>query len=193
VKPAKPIKFAVAAIVLIGAAAGACLWFTYPKMPPVRDVDSAMNFMGTDDFNRLTESQRLKYAMLTLDRIKQMPYDDLLKFLGRHDDQRVRMMSNLRKVPGHEQFGAELFAMFLDRFWDQNPGKRTATLMAIAMVQQSEFGKHPERYGLPSADQIKHEMNKFVTNQPLKTQAQCSQFMLELKRQREFMGLKDPF
>jgi hypothetical protein len=187
------INFAVACIVLAGVAIGTYQWITYDRMPPVRDVDSAMRFMSTDDFNRYNERQRLKYAMDTIDKMRQMPYDDLLGQLGRHDEQRTRMMNNLRKVPGHERFGAEMFALFLDRFWDQNPGKRTATLMMIAMIQQGEFGKHPERYGLPSADQIKHEMNKFVTRQPVKTQAQCAQFMVELKRQREFMGLKDPF
>lgn len=187
------ISWSGVSLAIIGIACGTYWWLTRPKMPGVRDVDSAMQFMSTDDFNRYSESQRMKYAMDTIDKMRQMPYDELLRQLGRHDDQRTRMMTNLRKVNGHERFGAEMFALFLDRFWEQNPGKRTATLMSIALIQQGEFGKHPERYGLPTADQIKHEMDKFVTRQPLKTQAQCSQFMVELKRQREFMGLKDPF
>jgi hypothetical protein len=187
------MKIGGVALLLAGIGIGAFLWMKRPKMPPVTDAASGIRFMASDDFNKLSESQRLKYAMEVIDRMRALGYDEYLHLILAPDEQQMRLAANLRKVPGHEQFTSALFAMFLDRFWDQNPGKRSATLMLVALAQQGQFGKHPERYGLPSADQIKNEMNKFVTRQPLKTQAQCAQFMVELKRQREFMGLKDPF
>jgi hypothetical protein len=192
-KKARWFKVGAVALLLVGIGVGAFWWMKRPKMPPVSDAASGMKFMASDDFNKLTESQRLAYAMQVVDRMRGLPYDEYLHLMLRPDDLRMRLAENMRRVPGHEKFGSALFALFLDRFWEQNPGKRTGTLMIIALAQQGQFGKHPERYGLPSADEIKTEMNKFVTRQPVKTQAQCAQFMVELKRQREFMGLKEPF
>jgi hypothetical protein len=184
----------VSVLVLTVAGAVAAYWYTrQAPLPAMKDVHAGMDFMASDAYTRMSDQQRLGYAMKVVDGLRSLSYDEYLAVISRHDERQMRMYQNLRATPGHDKVSAAIFALFLDRFWEQNPGKRAATLTAIALIQQSEFGKHPERYGLPTHQQIKSEMNKFVTNQPVRTQAQCAQFMVELKRQREMMGLKDPF
>ena len=183
---------ACAALVVAGAVF-AYLALRDRPLPHIPNADAGIRFLASDDFNRLSERDRVRYAMAVVDLLRHMPYDDYLRLLTRSDDERTRMMNNLARTPGHEQVGSALFALFLDRFWDQDPAKRTATLIAIALIQQGDIGRHPERYGLPTHDQIRGEMTKFVSRQSVETQAKCAEFLVQLKRQREMLRLKDPF
>ena len=44
--------------------------------------------------------------------------------------------------------------------------------------------RHPERFGLPSADRFKNDMGRFFSHQPPRVQAQMGQFLIDLKKQR---------
>ena len=170
-------------------------WATYPSAPDVAtvDLDTAVNFMGTDDFNRLLERHRLRYAMAVVDRLSQSSFYDLSMMMMRWNDRRAKIAKNLRDIEGHDQLGSKVLAIFLEKFYAQSPAERKAALIFLAAAQQGQIAQHPQAFALPTSDQFKQDMSRFLTRQPPRTQAMFGQFLLDLKKQRDAMGLKDPF
>src|SRR5687768_17415317 len=183
----------VAFVVLAGW--GVYRWATYPSAPDVAtaDLDTAINFMGSDDFNRLLERHRLRYAMAVVDRLSQSSFYDLSLMMMRWNERRSKIARNLRDIEGHDQLGSKVFAIFLEKFYAQSAAERTAALIVIAAAQQGQIMKHPGAFALPSIDEFKVDMGRFLSRQPPKVQAMCGQFLIDLKKQRDAMGLKDPF
>ena len=170
-------------------------WWTYPAAPDVAtaDLDTAINFMGSDEFNRLLERHRLRYAMAVVDRLSNSSFGELSLMMMRWNERRAKIARNLRDIEGSDQLGSKLFAVFLEKFYAQSPAERKAALIFIAAAQQGQINQHPAAFALPSIDEFKVDMGRFLSRQPPKVQAMCGQFLIDLKKQRDAMGLKDPF
>ena len=178
--------------------AGAVAWVRYPKPPDIRkmSIDEALSFMAGDGFKQLRTSQRKAFAIATAEKMgAQSSFGDILWMMSRPDPKRQQRFANLRGLPpaDREDVGAAYMRVFLDRFYVEPALKRKIYLTTFAGLQQSEIAKHPEQFGLPSADQFRNDLGRFVSHQPPKVQAQMGQFLIDLKKQRGAMGLKDPF
>ena len=183
-------------VAFVGLSAwGIYRWATYPNVPDLAtvDLDTAINFLGSDDFNRMLERHRLRYAMAVVDRLSQSSFGELSMMMMRWNERRAKIARNLRDIEGSDQLGSKLFAVFLDKFYAQSPAQQKAALFVIAAAQQGQINQHPAAFALPSIDEFKHDMGRFLSRQPPKVQAMCGQFLIDLKKQRDVMGLKDPF
>src|SRR5688572_1840124 len=197
-RPSSRGRALVAALVVAFVALagwGVYRWATYPVAPDVAsvDLDTAINFMGSDDFNRLLERHRLRYAMAVVDRLSQSSFYDLSMMMMRWNDRRAKIARNLRDIEGHDQLGSKVLAVFLEKFYEQSPAERRAALIFLAAAQQGQIAQHPQAFALPTTEEFKQDMGRFIARQPPRTQAMFGQFVLDLKKQRDSMGLKDPF
>lgn len=185
----------LAAILVTLLAWGVHRWWTYPQAPDVAavDVNTAIDFMGTDAFNRMLERHRLAYALSVVDRLDQLSLTELMALMMRREANRAEIARNLRQIEGHEQIGARMFAMFLEKYYALKGAERQAALVAIALAQQGQIMQNPEQFGLPTAEQFRRDMTRFMSRQPPRVQAMCGQFLIDLKHQRDRMGLPDPF
>src|SRR5688572_9102843 len=98
-----------AVVSLVVAFVGLCgwtvyRWATYPTAPDVAtvDLDTAINFMGSDDFNRLLERHRLRYAMAVVDRLSQSSFGELSLMMMRWNERRAKIAKNLRDIDGSD-------------------------------------------------------------------------------------------
>src|ERR671916_73812 len=65
----------------LGAGAwGVVWWARYPSVPKVEKVElaEAIDFIGSDDFNRLTESHRKRYTMSVIEKLRDKPFKALV-------------------------------------------------------------------------------------------------------------------
>ena len=198
------ISLAVLAILLIGGATwGTREWIRYPKKPDISKVkvEDAIAFIGTDDFNRLYERDRKRYAMAAANRLREKSFAELVDMMvnpANSTDDRRRIAENLRKLPGNEEVTSVMMSIFLDKFYQQNETQRNVHLMMMVKLGQSA-GNRPEaarrmrEQGLPSLERFQKDFAKFLEKQPPRVQAQVAQFMMDLRRQREIMGVAEPF
>jgi hypothetical protein len=174
---------------------GVWRWATYPQPPDVAtaDLDAMFDFIGSDEFNRMFEQHRLDYMSAVVDRLGQASFKDYLALMMRGSDQRAQITANVRSVKGYDQLGSKLFALFLEKYYAQSPAERKATLILLAYAQETYIARSPEEFDLPSIEEFKRDASRFMSRQPPRVQAMCSQFLLDLKAQRDALGLKDPF
>lgn len=170
-------------------------WMTYPDVPDVRSaqLDQVIGFMGTDDFNRMIERHRIEYALGVVDRLRGKSFEEILLLMMKQDPRRQHIAANMRATPGNEKVTSAMLGMFFDKFYELSGPKKTLYLTTIALAQQGEIGKHPERFGLPPPNQFQGDLKGFMSRQPVRVQAQMGQFLIDLKKHRERMGLKEPF
>lgn len=198
----KVVRIAIiaAGVVLVAAAAyGAWLWATYPSVPDVMTAElrEAIFFIGSDDFPKMFESHKKRYVNGIVQRLRQMPLHEMVGMMmqGRGGDMdRMRKVGqNWRSVRDREELEGNFLAMFLDKFYEQPEDERTTMLKMFINMQPEEARRQQERMGLPSIEQLKNGMARFMSRQPPKVQAKMSQLMLDMRRTRESMGLKDPW
>src|SRR5687767_12814527 len=96
------IKFRQVRIVLLAVCVGAAIWagvwwVRYPNVPNVKTVspDEAMAFIGTDDFNRMTERHRMRYALAATERLREKPFEELVAMMLKADPSRKQIQENL--------------------------------------------------------------------------------------------------
>jgi hypothetical protein len=175
----------------------ACAWHRYPKVPDVSaaNVNDALAFVAGDDFNRMFQWHRRRFALATVDKLRQRSFDELVWMLldPGNKEQRTRIARNIRMLSDHEDIHNKVLAIFLDKFYELPKFKQTTYLTTFALAQRVEMARHPQDFGLPDSDQFKQDMARFISKQPPRVQAQFGQFLLDLKRHRQFLGLKDPF
>ena len=176
-------------------AIGVLMWIRYPRPPDIRklSIDQVLAYMASDDFNNLRASQRRAFAIASAEKMRQKSFGEILWMMARPDPQREKRFANLRKIPDREEIGAAYIRVFLESFYREPPVKQKVYLGSFAVLQQTEIAHHPERFGLPSADRFKNDMGRFFSHQPPRVQAQMGQFLIDLKKQRTAMGMKDPF
>jgi len=186
---APPLALALA----IGLGWGIWRWATYPKAPDPRssDFQTMYNFVAGKEFDRMFESDRRDYVLAMVQRLGEKPFEELVAMMMQRDPSRREVSEKIRKLPGHEQIEGAFLGVFLDKFYEMPQAKRTVYLMTFATLQNSRLADHPERLGLPSADRFKRDMTRFISRQSPKIQAKTGQFLIDLRRQRETLGLPE--
>lgn len=168
---------------------------TYPATPDLATADdrALRAFMASDEFNRLTEADRERVALAYVGRLRGKSFDQLFKLMLAPDPTRKQMAANIRKMSGREKIGSAFLAMFLDKFDALAGAQRAAVLTAMAFAQQGAIATRAEAFGLPSPDKFKRDLGRFLAHQPPRVQGQTGQMLIELKQQRQALGLPDPF
>ena len=201
----------VLAISLLATGAwGVHRWATYPDVPDVAtaDLNESIAFMGTDEFNRLFARHRKAYALAIVNELEKKSFEDLVRLMMDRNGRRLGgAVRNFRDIPGREEIEDAFGRLFLNKFYEMPKLKRDMYLAMFAgferMARQRErqggqsaqtaAGTQPDRPrrrgGLPTPDRFKAEWSKFVTRQPPRVQAQTGQFLMDLRKQREMMGM----
>lgn len=198
-KRSRKVIFASFGVCVAAAAVWALVWWMrYPKVPDPATVElkQAMVFLTTEDFLRLTAADRKRYVKTVAARHNDVPLKDLVArmFDPQQRELNRAIANNLRKVPEDEQLGAPFLELFLDKFYQLTPYERQQYLTTIALGQQAQFGKEGDSRmaSLRDPDRFQTEMGRFMSRTTPQLQAKMGQFMLDLKRTRNIMGLKDP-
>jgi hypothetical protein len=180
----------------LGGAWGAWVSYRYPTVPDLVRVDlkDAFVFMGTDDFQRMFESHRRRYALALADRLRDKSLEELL--IMTHDprdlEARRRIVASIRHLPNSEEFSFKAMGIIADKLYQQPEIKRKVYLTVIALALEGEIGRHPDQYMLIDPTNFQGNMARFVSSQSPRTQAQFGQFLHDIERQRETLGLKEP-
>jgi hypothetical protein len=185
----------LAVLILVAGGWGIWRWVTYPEAPDIAtaELETSIAFVASDDFNRMFERHRRRFIEAMIARLGEESFPELLALVMQQDENRRDLMRNLRRIEGHEDLAARFYGMFLDRFYDQPKTIRDAYLSMLIVAQQQGLGERTRELGLPSEDDLKRSMTEFVTRQPPRVQAQTTQFLLDLRRQREALGYPDPW
>jgi hypothetical protein len=178
-----------------GGGWGAWRWWKYPKAPDVKtaSLEDCLHFMSTDEFNRMFESDRKRFALASMEKMRERSFGQLLMLIAKPDPDFPNRSRNLRQLEDRGEVVAVAARVFLDKFFDEPPEKQKIYLASFALLQQGEIAQHPERFGLPPPDQFKQDFGGFLAHQPPRVQGQMGQFLRSLKQQRQAMGLKEPF
>jgi hypothetical protein len=194
----KPLRVATRVLLIalaVVACWGAWRWATYPSYPDAAavPVEESIAFMGTDGFNRMFEWHRRRYALAVAEKMRENSFADILRMILERDPQREQAGRNVRALESRREIGDAFMRVFLDKFFEEPAMKQKAYLTVFAYLQQTEIAKDPERVGLPSADEFKQGMARFISRQPPRVQGQMGQFLIDLRRQREILGLPEPY
>ena len=194
-RPTKIILWIISCAAAVLLAWGIYFYAHYPKVPDLTKVDpiTGIKFIATDDFKRLTLSHQQRYAQAALSRLSELEFKDLMMLMMQHNGYMGDVFKNVRSLPEGEKIGGTVLRVFLNDFYRLNKTQRNVALTAVALAQQGEMGQHPERFGLPTADRFKGDMAKFLSNQPPHVQGQMGEFMMDLRNQRDALGLQQPF
>jgi hypothetical protein len=187
------LRKALMAAVVIGLAWLAWWWIRYPHVPNVKNTSLAdcSAFMGSDDFNRMTHRDRTRFALATIDKLRDKSFADLVAMGIKRDASRNSAAMNVKQLTKAEQerIGSAFLDLFLTKFYQQDAAKRTAYLFGMVMMQKSgAAAATAQKFGLPSAAAFKNSLSSFVTNQPPNTQAELGQFMLDLSKEQRLLG-----
>jgi len=210
----RPIRFALlslAVLVLAAAAWGAVWWARYPKAPDVTKADpkEAMAFLGTDDFNRLTESHRKRYVLAIAERMREKDFPDLIAMMtsAATDPSARKAAENVNKLKDREEGGGAFMRVFLDKFFELPKDQRDQYLLMWALAEKlgrrpdgspatrpttGPAGDRPKRdpNRIPSPEQMEKGMANFLGHQPPRTAAQMSELMNEMRKKREGLGIR---
>ena len=206
----------VLSVVCLGALAagvwGVVWWVRYPKAPDVAKVEltQALDFMGSDDFNRLSEAHRKRYAMQVIEKLREKPFKDLLALaMGSAGNPRRRKaaenVNRLSSRDDKEALGAAALRVFLDKFYELSKNERENYLTLWALAEKAGGMGGGRRAGgttrpttrpeprFPTAEEVEKGWSRFISHQPPKTAAQMGQLMNDMRRKREALGVKSPW
>ena len=201
----------LAVLLLAAAAWGAVWWARYPRTPDVSKADpqEAMAFLGTDDFNRLTESHRKRYVLAVTERMREKSFPDLIAMMtaAATDPSARKAAENVNKLKDREEIGGAFMRVFLDKFFELPKDQRDQYLLMWALAEKlgrrpdggpatrpttGPAGDRPKRdpNRIPSPEQMEKGMANFLANQPPRTAAQMSELMNEMRKKREGLGIR---
>lgn len=125
-------------VILIGVVWAAIAWARYPKTPNVKSVDvrEAIAFIGTDDFNKLTESHRRKYCLAIADRLKEKTFPELLELAIAPGGDRRAMQRNIEKLKDKDEIGGAFMRVGLDKFFELSKEQRDSYFFMWAMAEK---------------------------------------------------------
>jgi hypothetical protein len=138
----RPIRLALLALtvpVLAAAVWGAVWWARYPKAPDVTKADpkDAIAFLGTEDFNRLTESHRKRYVLAVAERMREKSFPDLIAMMtaAATDPSARKAAENVNKLKDREEVGGAFMRVFLDKFFELSKDQRDQYLLMWALAE----------------------------------------------------------
>lgn len=180
------------------AAAAAVLFVTRDRTPDPPDVTAislrdAMQFEASADYDKMSAAKRSAFSEGVRRKLDALPFEEMLRTAldpANMDMQRKRL-ANLRKLPNYAELHSRYVADFLQKFYKLPPLKRKVYLSALALYQEAEFRLDPSRYKLPDPGEFQADAFKLFAKQPAATKAHAMQFMIDLRQQRQKLGLKD--
>jgi hypothetical protein len=202
-------------IVCLGALAagvwGVVWWARYPRVPDVGKVEltEAIDFIGSDDFNRMTESHRKRYTMAAIEKLREKQFKDLIALaMGSAGNPRRRKaaenVNRLSSQGDKEELGAAALRVFLDKFYELPKNERESYLTLWALAEKAGGMGGRRRAGatqpttrpeqrFPTAEDVEQGWSRFISHQPPRTTAQMGQLMNDMRRKREALGVKSPW
>ena len=191
----------VAGCVFAAALAGSLatwLFVTRDRTPDPPDVNAislrdAMRFEASAEYEKMSTAKRMAFSEGVFQRIKALPFEELLRTAldpANMDVQRGRL-ANVQKLPNYAELHSRYAAHFLGEFYELPAFKRKVYLTALALYQEAESRLDPSRYTLPTPGQFQSEALALFAKQPAATKAHAMQFLIDLRQQRQNLGLKD--
>ena len=179
----------VAAAILVVGGWGIWRWATYPVKPDVAhvDVNESIAFIGTNDFNRLFESDRKKYVLAVIDRLHEKSFPELIALGTFNESHHREAAANVRSLEGREEIEGAMLRLILDKFYEQSPAVRSVYLSGLVMMDQAARSKG--RSGaIPTPDRLRKDMAKIIGRQSPQTVARFGQFLVDVEQHRRQMG-----
>lgn len=146
-----------------------------------------------DEFRTLSQRDKRRLLEAYVDKLKGYTFAQMLGLATRPVNEQEKFLRAALEVDGRDEIFAPLVGIFLDKFFEQPKDVRARQMMMIALANQAQVLSNPERFGLPPIDRFREDMHRFMAQQPVKTQAQMGQFLIDLQSTRQSMGFKDPF
>ena len=191
---------------------GVVWWARYPSVPDVRKVGltEAVDFIGSDEFNRMSEAHRKRYAMSVIEKLREMQFKELVSLaMGSAGNPRRRKaaenVNRLSSRDDKEELGAAAMRVFLDKFYELPKNEREGYLTMWALAEKAGGMGRGRRSGgatrpttrpgprVPTAEEVEKGWSRFVSHQPPRTAAQMGQLMSDMRRKREALGVKSPW
>lgn len=207
--------------VVTGGVWGAIAWARYPKVPDVAkaDLNETIQFIGTDDFNRMTESHRKKYMLGLTDRLREKSFQDLLALMMNVGPKGRKAAENVNKMRDKEEIGSAFFRVFLDKFYELSASERETYLTMWVMAEKfggsgggggrrGMFGgrgaatrpttgpstrpasSNNRQPHLPTPAELEKGMTNFLSHQPPRAAAEVTELMNAMQRKRDALGVK---
>ena len=142
----------VAAMVVIAAGVwGGVWWARYPTVPDLARTDAAdaIRFIGTDDFNRMTEAHRKRYAIAAAEKLRDKSFQDLVAMSMTPDPSYRRIAENMNRLKDRDAVGGAYMRVFLDKFFELPKDQREAYLTMWALAEK--LARSGQRAGGQSA------------------------------------------
>lgn len=192
------VRAACVLAVFLVAAAAALLFVLRDRTPDPPDITTislreAMRFEASDAYNELSESKRRAFSEAVVARLQALPFEDLLRLAldpARMEERRKRL-ANLRELPNYDELHSELAADFLEKFYGLPAFKRKVYLTAFALYQETESRLDPGRYEVPKPGEFHADAVKLFSKQSPAMKAYAMQFLIDLRQQRQKLGLRD--
>lgn len=211
---------AVGTPMLVAAVWALVWWIRYPSVPDPSKMDAvdALNFIATDDFNKMTESHRKEYAIASIERLREKPFKDIVSMAmgGKEGEKRLAdrkaIGANIMKLEqdaDKKEIGSAALRVFLDKFYDLPKTDRDTYLTLWAM--QEKMGRNKPKDGdgdkkdgdpakgkpgeprMPSPAEVESAWGDFLQHQPPRTAAQMGQLMEDMRKKRQMLGIKQPW
>jgi hypothetical protein len=183
---------------VVGVAGAALLVMnrdTTPDPPDVTAMDlrEAMKFEASADYEKMSVAKRAAFSEAVLEKLHAMPFEEMLRIAldpSSMEMQRKRL-GNLRKLPNYAEIHSKYAAQFLEKFYELPAMKRGVYLTALALYMEAESRLDPGRYKTPSPGDFHKDAVKLFAGQSPTMKAYAMQFMIDLRQQRNKLGLKD--
>ena len=143
----RPAAFSAVVLVLAAGVWGAVWWARYPKVPDLARTDfkDAMRFIGTDDFNRMTEAHRKRYAIATAEKLRQKSFRDLVEMSMTPDPGYRKVAENMNRLKDRDEVGGAYMRVFLDKFFELPKDQRETYLTMWALAEKlARSGQRPD-------------------------------------------------
>lgn len=174
---------------------GIWLYVTYPKAPDVAsgDLDESMAFMGSEEFNQMFEFHRRKYAMEIVDKLGEKSFDELVALVMSRNPVHREVARNIRNSEFRDEIEGAVFRVMLDKFYEQPEAKRNVYLTLAVTMESRAVSKRPSAFQIPSPDRLKKDLGQFMTRQSPATQGKTARLIGDIRKQRQIMGMPDPW
>lgn len=183
---------------LVGVAGAAYFVMNRDTTPDPPDVTSmkltdAMKFEASADYEKMSVAKRGAFSEAVLQKLHAMPFEEMLRLAldpANMEMQRKRL-ANLRKLPKYQEIHSKYVAEFLKKFYELSPMKRGIYLTALSLYMEAESRLDPGRYKTPAPGDFHKDAVQLFAGQSPKMKAYAMQFMIDLRQQRQKLGLKD--
>jgi hypothetical protein len=198
-KPPRRRNLIVAACVFAAAIGSAVVTVgRYDRSPDPPDVNAlslreAMQFEGSDEYGRLSAAKRRAFSEAVIDKLHALPFEEMLRIAldPANLELQRRRLANLRQLPNYDELHSRLAADFLEKFYELPAFKRSVYLTAFAYHQELESRLDPGRFELPGPSEFHADAVKMFAGKSPRMKAHAFQFLIDLRRQRQRLGLRD--